>query len=742
VQIAEGLAAAHAAGIVHRDLKPENVMVTREGRVKILDFGLAKPLAATPDATITAAGVVMGTPGYMSPEQVRGLATDARTDIFSFGCVLYELLAEQRAFQKESSADTISAILKEDPPELPPSIPPYLRQVVTRCLEKNPADRFQSAKDLAFALSASSDAVTGAHTAAQQATPRPRRWIALGAGLSALALLVALLAFPRVPQAPNLRFTLLAAQPGGEGNPRFSPDGKSVAYTVFAGGRNDLLVRTIDSPNATYLGSMGADFYNGPSWSPDGNFVYFERGGTLYRVSASGGAPHEVIAGVGSGTLSPDGRLWVFARPATDQWKLVVKPLAGGDAKPVVDLPALARGIFWQPPTFSPDGKRVALIVSPGEVHVFAFPEGRLLWRRAFGTIPDVSWFPDNRHLLVPSKAQDSETTSLAIVDTESGRELSIFATPEAIQGCDISPDGRRIVLSMRAWSWDIWEFALDGSRRPVLQEGVISLFPDVSPDGKFLAYLVQDRELWIRSLDSGLSRLLSRGSAMLPVFPRFSPDGGRVVYTSDRGLYVAPVSGGRPTQVAAGVSFPATFNIVSWSPDGAWLSYPEREGSAVRLVRVSSAGDGERSVVHGDVKDVNAQASPDGRWFTAARSDGLKLISVEDRKERDFLPPAAVEQPHFSRFSADGRYWVLRRPADTHFELTGYEVPSGRQVQTARFPVEREDLIYAFCMHPDGKRMIANLGGNRADLWVMERFPRPVTGWARLVRRWTDSAP
>ena len=194
VQIASGLAAAHDAGIVHRDLKPDNILLTRDGRPKILDFGLAKvqaksPAAADDTVTVSDAGVVLGTAGYMSPEQVRGLVVDHRSDIFSFGVILYELLAGKRAFHGETSVETMTAILKQDPPELPETVPPTLRQIMAHCLEKDRAHRFQSARDLSFALGASL-AQSGSASTRAPAIPagRPRYRALAWAAAAALVL--------------------------------------------------------------------------------------------------------------------------------------------------------------------------------------------------------------------------------------------------------------------------------------------------------------------------------------------------------------------------------------------------------------------------------------------------------------------------------------------------------------------------------------------------------------------------
>ncbi|MGH9467762.1 MAG: protein kinase domain-containing protein [Terriglobales bacterium] len=271
VQVARGLAAAHARGIIHRDLKPENIFLTREGQVKILDFGLARIAAAVSDEAVTvaapegtSAGQVLGTAGYMSPEQVRGLAADARSDLFASGAVLYEMLAGRRAFQRDTAAETMTAVLKEEPAALTPAgggLDPALQRVVDHCLEKDPAARFQSARDLEFALAA----LTGGSSTRAQAGrnwPAPpgrgRLLPALTglAGLIAGAVAVYFLARP----APRRRwhFTAVTSYAGVQAQPVFSPDGRSVAFTSNQDGHYNIYVALIG-------GGSPAEITRGPN---------------------------------------------------------------------------------------------------------------------------------------------------------------------------------------------------------------------------------------------------------------------------------------------------------------------------------------------------------------------------------------------------------------------------------------------------------------------------------------------
>jgi eukaryotic-like serine/threonine-protein kinase len=329
LQVARGMAAAHARGIVHRDLKPENVMITRDDHVKILDFGLAKPIDTggadmTRGASVaTSAGTVLGTFGYMAPEQVRGQAVDHRADMFAFGAVLYEMLGGERAFRGETAADTMTAILTKDPPDLDAagwSIAPALDRIVRRCLEKAPELRFQSANDLAFALETLSTVSTSSASAMDVAAPAPTRLAWLPWSVAALALVAAAASWlsrgvAGTPDPLWDSFTRVTESAGEETAPSLSPDGSTVAYSVRVNGNWDIYAQRVGGRNATPIVNDPARDEGGPAFSPDGSMIAFHESdsdGGIFVAGATGESVRRVTDSGFHPAWSPDGKQIAF----------------------------------------------------------------------------------------------------------------------------------------------------------------------------------------------------------------------------------------------------------------------------------------------------------------------------------------------------------------------------------------------------------------------------------------------
>jgi Tol biopolymer transport system component len=724
VQIARGLAAAHEKGIVHRDLKPDNVFVTKDGRVKILDFGLAKLIEPASGSQITSIptetrgtepGVVLGTLGYMSPEQVRGQAADARTDIFAFGAILYEMLSGRRAFRGDSAADTMSAILREDPPDLAltnQNVSPALERIVRHCLEKEPERRFHSAHDLAFDLEAASAAsdtkLAATRTSAYRSSARSA-WLLAAVALIVLPLAGYLLGKRRTPSAAAPSYRQLTFGHGSISAARFAPDGQTIAFSAsWDGDPFQLYTARLEFPEARPLGYTNAALL---SISSLGEIALIPGGarephlmvtGTVARVPLSGGAPREIVENVRQGDWAPG-----------DKGLAVARSVAGKDR---LELPVgkvvyeTSGWIGW--PRVSPAGDRIAFfdheiwVDDRGSVAVVDLSGNKRTLSTGWESEEGLAWSPDGREVWFTA-ARVGLARDLYAVDLD-GRQRLVARVPGGVILQDIFRDGRALLtrdterLSIsclapgedkeRDLSWLEWSLPTDltpdgktllfceqgvgggpnyaacmrktdGSPVLRLGDGFVSEF---SPDGKWVASLIQSpnhRELLptgagdVRKLERGSIQSYTGGAS-------FFPDGKRLLFcvneANGSSLYVQEIPAGSPRRVADGF-FTFSHPI---SPDGKTLVVFDRDRKIVLLPADGGAARPLPGVVDGDYP---IRWSQDGAGFFVSHGDfPVDLVRIDVSSGRRTLirritpaDPAGVTQLRSFVLTPDARTYA-----------------------------------------------------------------------------------
>ncbi|MCG6926366.1 MAG: protein kinase [Acidobacteria bacterium] len=626
VPLAEAVHAAHQKGITHRDLKPANVMVTEDGLVKVLDFGLARLQENAPETVdtetttrvATSPGRVMGTAPYMSPEQVEGKPVDHRSDVFSLGVVFYEMATGRRPFAGGSQAALASAILKDAPTpltELRPDLPPDLGRVIRRCLEKERRRRFQSVLDLRNELEDLAETESGGRSVVADARPRfPSRsvlWVAAALGLAVL-----LWSLRKPPPPAPLSVVPLTSFPGDEVQPALSPDGTHVAFRRELEEGGHLYVKVVDGGGEPVPLTQGGVDDSWPAWSPDGTRVAFLRRRStdeldLLEIAAVGGPTRRlgVVRGSGQGlSYSPDGEfIAVPHRESHTYPDGIFLVSTRGDGMRRLTSPPVARGgrIDDIMPSFSPDGRSVAFLrqrgLSGGVADVYTVPlEGGapVLVLPTPGMMAGLDWSRDGASLVL-SIGMTWEWRHLERVQRGGGGRTEIGEAQRAAQP-SVARRRNRLVFVRDFDDENIWVIGgpmAKESRAPRLLAASTwaDLAPEVSPDGQRVAF-VSGRsgtwEIWTQSLDGSDPRQITRvGHA---IFPRWSPDGVRIAFNSCGGTplrcsaFVVDAAGGPAQELT-----PGEFNgaLPDWSPDGEWLYFQSDRQGERQLWRVPSQG-------------------------------------------------------------------------------------------------------------------------------------------------------